>query len=76
MGEKKFKEEIINLYSKWRNSEKSFFEKLKIKRDFKKLEKEERKLIAKNFSDFAKIDPPLTEEEIIQLEEIYNNTFI
>lgn len=76
MGEKKFKKELLDLYSKWRVSEKSFFEKLKLNRDFKKLEKEQIKLITKKFSEFAKIDTPLTEQEILELEEYYNNTFI
>ncbi|EGT0697073.1 hypothetical protein QTH11_09395 [Clostridium perfringens] len=76
MGEEKIKKELLDLYSKWRVSEKSFFEKLKLNHDFKKLEKEQRKLIAKKFSDFAKIDTPLTEKEILELEEYYNNTFI
>ncbi|NGT96350.1 hypothetical protein G6Y98_11180, partial [Clostridium perfringens] len=56
--------------------EKSFFEKLKLNHDFKKLEKEQIKLITKKFSEFAKIDTPLTEKEILELEEYYNNTFI
>ena len=76
MGDKKFKKELLDLYIKWIVSEKSFFEKLKLNHDFKKLEKEQRKLIAKNFSNFAKIDTPLTEKEILELEEYYNNTFI
>lgn len=76
MVEKKIKKELLDLYSKWRASEKSFFEKLKLEHDFRKLEKEQKKLIAKNFSEFAKLDTPLTEEEIVELEEAYNNTLI
>ena len=49
---------------------------LKLNHDFKKLEKEQIKLITKKFSEFAKIDTPLTEKEILELEEYYNNTFI
>ncbi|EGS9999588.1 hypothetical protein I9Y31_001846 [Clostridium perfringens] len=76
MGEEKIKKELLDLYSKWRVSEKSFFKKLKLNHDFKKLEKEQIKLITKKFSKFAKIDTPLTEKEILELEEYYNNTFI
>ncbi|WP_338836984.1 hypothetical protein WHY16_09605 [Clostridium perfringens] len=76
MGEEKIKKELLDLYSKWRVSEKIFFEKLKLNHDFKKLEKEQIKLITKKFSEFAKIDTPLTEKEILELEEYYNNTFI
>ncbi|WP_300261043.1 hypothetical protein [Clostridium sp.] len=76
MVEKKIKKELLDLYSKWRTSEKNFFEKLKLEHDFRKLEKEQKKLIAKNFSEFAKLDTPLTEEEIVELEEAYNNTLI
>ena len=71
MGEEKIKKELLDLYSKWRVSEKSFFEKLKLNHDFKKLEKEQIKLITKKFSEFAKIDTPLTEKEILELEEYY-----
>ena len=43
MGEEKIKKELLDLYSKWRVSEKSFFEKLKLNHDFKKLEKKANK---------------------------------
>lgn len=76
MTEKKFEKELINLYKKWRVSEKDFFEKIKLNHDLKKLDKEQQKLMAKNFSEFAKLDNPLTEDEILKLEEYYNNTFI
>lgn len=76
MGENKFKEDLIKLYKKWRTSEKDFFEKMKLNHDFKNLEKDQQKPLAKNFSEFAKLDNPLTEEEILSLEEYYNNTFI
>ena len=76
MGEEKIQNELLDLYSKWRVSEKRFFEKLNLNHDFKKLEKEQIKLITKKFSEFAKIDTPLTEKEILELEEYYNNTFI
>ncbi|ELC8443866.1 hypothetical protein QYB59_002946 [Clostridium perfringens] len=76
MGENKFKEDLIELYKRWRTSEKDFFKKRKLNHDFKNLEKEQQKLIAENFSEFAKLDNPLTEEEILSLEEYYNNTFI
>ena len=61
---------------KHKNDNENNFEKIGVNHDFKKLEKEQRKLIAKKFSDFAKIDTPLTEKEILELEEYYNNTFI
>lgn len=76
MGEKKFEKELIDLYKKWRISEKDFFKKIKINHNSIKLEKEQQKLMAKNFSEFAKLDNPLTEDEILKLEEYYNNTFI
>ena len=76
MGEEKIKKELLDLYSKWSVSENSFFEKLKLNHYFKMLEKEQIKLITKKFSEFAKIDTPLTEKEILELEEYYNNTFI
>lgn len=63
--------DLKDLYRKWRTSEENFFERLKIKHEFKKLTKEEKNLAIKEFSDFAKLEEPINEDDFSALEEEY-----
>ncbi|MGG5460643.1 hypothetical protein [Clostridium sp. B9] len=63
--------DLKGIYRKWRTSEENFFERLKIKHEFKKLTKEEKKLAMDDFSDFAKLEEPINEDDFSALEEEY-----
>lgn len=73
MGGNKVKEDLIKAYKEWKDLELKTDEKIK---HHHQLKKEEREDAVKRFSEFAKLDNPLTEDEILQLEEYYNDTFI
>lgn len=71
MGKENLIDELKDIYKKWRTSEKNFFERMEQNHEFKKLDKKEKKLAIKEFSEFANLEDPISEDDFSLLEEEY-----
>lgn len=71
MGNSKVKEDLVKVYKEWKDLEHKTGKKIK---HYHELRKEEREKDAKEFTDYAGLPVPITEEMLLALDEEYFRT--